>query len=58
MANDPLFRNIADPAERKRKLVENAQVVVNELRQLSTDSPDIFNGTQYLGQVIRELGDM
>lgn len=58
MADDPFFRNVADPAERKRKLIENAELVVKELRQLSTDSPDIFNRAQYLGHVIRELGDM
>lgn len=58
--NDPLFKAVTDPAERKQKLIENAEIVVRDLRKIGVDrcgdaGPDVSNLAQYLGQVIREL---
>jgi hypothetical protein len=58
--NDPLFKAVADPAERKQKLIDKAQVVVSELRKIGVErcgdaGPEVHNLAQYLGQVIREL---
>ena len=63
MGNDPLFKSIVDPAERMQKLIENAEIVVRDLRQIAVErcgeaGPDVFNLAQYLGHVIRELRDL
>ncbi len=60
MNNDAFFKNVTNPIERRKKLVENSQIVAHDLRQIALDrcgdaGPDVFNLAQYLGAVIREL---
>ena len=63
MNNDPLYKSVSDPIERKNKLIENAQLVVGDLRRIGVErcgeaGPDVHNLAQYLGSVIRELKDL
>lgn len=58
---DPLFREITDPAERSRKLVENGRVAAKDLREyalahLGDHGTHVFNQVTYLLSVIKELG--
>jgi hypothetical protein len=60
MSDDPLFKNVTDPVERRKKLVENSQIVTHDLRKIALErcgdaGTDVFNLAQYLGAVIREL---
>jgi len=63
MSNDPFFKNVADPVERRKKLVESPQIVTRDLRQIALEKcgdagTDVFNLAQYLGAVIRELDSL
>ena len=64
MKGDPLFRDIEDPIERTQMLVSNAEKVVEDLKQVALERcegvavRDVFNLSQYLGNVIREIADL
>lgn len=56
MANDPLFREISDPIERKRALAENIGLVIDEV--ISTkgmDANDLANKLNYVRRAVKEL---
>lgn len=59
MANDPLYKNIADPAARKRALAENIGRVVDEvIRTQGIDAVDLANKLNYVKSAVREMQEI
>ena len=59
-----LFKDVADPAERKQKLIDNALLVIEQIQgdmrpfMENNHLIEAFNRSQYLRAALKELKDL